>query len=109
MAKKPGEGNMIKKLKRAAKFLGHRLEYILVEDNEINVLNVNNHWVLLNPHEETGRHWLVEMEGKLTPNQWYKFAEIMYKECLNDENSLVRWFRTAPSELCFEKIMEVIP
>lgn len=107
---------MIKKLKRAAEWMGleiaceneHRIEvkhYVMVcgtrfEDGS----------VLFHPDHETGRHWLVEMERKLTPKQWRKYEISMYSYFLEDINpyDFDRWFKTAESKLCFEKIMEVV-
>jgi len=65
---------------------------------------------LFNPHEETGRHWLVEMMKKLNRDQWREFEELITEEGreLNISNPIMQWVSCAPSELCFEKIMEVI-
>lgn len=65
-----------------------------------------------NPHEETGRHWLVEMISKLSPEQYeswdYLMFEIALKYSKSNYPSYRQWLLAAPSELCFENIMEVI-
>jgi len=103
---------MIEKLKRAAEFLGYELttqfggEYF---ETKTEIIDIND----FNPHEETGRHWLVEMVNKLTLIQFNEYLykmQVTYKEgkLAKEDFDFWKWFWTAPSKLCFEKIMEVI-
>ena len=111
---------MIKKLKRAAEFSGFTPPYIYGERNGVVLVNTGTIYELdckiFNPHEETGRHWLVEMERKLDIVQYNEYKGLMleefhkrpYDEDKLETHNFSRWFKTAPSELCFEKLLEVI-
>ena len=105
----------IEKLKRAAEFLG-----LEIDERFAGVINrgLFKRYTdeQFNPHEETGRHWLVEMMRKLIGwgSKWNAFQYEILKEYNKEPNpfrkhlSFPHWLVTAPSELCFEKIMEVI-
>lgn len=105
---------MIKELKRAAEFLG---EDVIDVDNSPQKVWVKDEGIALNikifnPHEKEGRHLLVEMLRKLDNNQFEAYVRLMVQAYLDNKEgpllSMVRLIVTAPSKLCFEKIMEVI-
>ena len=99
---------MIKKLKRAAEFIDVD---ILIKGTSIFVLDENDLVKdTFNPHQETGRHWLIEMMRDFDENQWIKYGDLMAAEHLYEVYNIgyTQWLLIAPSELCFEKIMEVI-
>lgn len=101
---------MIKKLKRAAEGMGYNFQ----PDDQIVYKDRNVYGgKLFNPSEEIGRHWLVKMERTLDDFQWSEYRNkirVVYLKKYLGKNlpDFERWFKTAPSELCFEKIMEVI-
>lgn len=104
---------MNKKLKRAAEFLG--FESIIELMGEISVREKGAfHHEFFRPHLEDGRHWLVEMIKKTNIGQWNGYQNLMLDEFrkidfrVEKEIGFSKWLVTAPSELCFEKIMEVI-
>jgi len=100
---------MIEKLKLAAEFLGYskidngkRLSVYIKKDGK-------SLFALFNPHEDTGRHWLVEMENKLSGDQWVNYEAKLYNAGdFKFTEEFNRWFKTAPSEICFKCIIEVL-
>jgi len=106
---------MLDKTKRAAKFMGYPVvilqgfEYYELSDKEI--IPIEDY----KPYEELGRHWLVEIERKLTFEQFDSYIELIEEQLVrNGVLTEEKWpiaehlVRVAPSELCFEKLMEVI-
>jgi len=97
-------------LQIAVDFLG--LTYLKNGDEGIKIISskLNSHNNTFNPHEKEGRHFLVDMERKLTPDQWDEYENKMDYIWLKTKakNSFERWLKTAPSETCFKCIMQVI-
>ena len=61
------------KLKRAAEWMGCNFKVCM--DKEIYLWNRPNQWTtLFNPHEESGRNYLVDMLRKLSRDQWSSFC-----------------------------------
>jgi len=64
------------------------------------------------PHLETGIHWLRKMELSLSPEQWDEYTNLVLRHYPAGKDKFRRWERwfkcEASTELCFEKIMEVI-
>ena len=98
----------IEKLQRATRFLGK--ETNITTSNLYVRVDKSFLWETFNPHEKTGRHWLVEIMRKLTPGQFAKFHQAMQEYYFKNGSKLglQQWYFTVPSELCFEKLLEVI-
>lgn len=101
---------MIKQLKKAAEFLGYTVSCGSLWEDGYRQMELD----CFNPHLPEGRHWLVEMEKDLIHSQWNKYKKLMrdiYDEDFTDSSKGLifdRWFKTAPSEISFKCIMEVI-
>ena len=98
-----------KQLKIMAEFLGwdiHENHFHLPEENDKNCLLAI---IDFNPHERTGRHWLVDILEKMTPFQYKTYVYKMSLVYPMDSNiTLEQWIQTAPSEICCNAILEVI-
>lgn len=93
-------------LKRAAEWMGNLPENLNHEnDSELWYLNVNAEWVLFNPHEDF--NLLKKMVAKLSRNQFKAWRASML-EHWDFHMKVDQWLLTAPTKLCFEKLMEVI-
>lgn len=116
---------MIKKIKRAAEFLGYdisegipnnyKLPLFTYPANKVTFEHEPFEWVEFNPHEKDGRHWLVEMEDKLdeVQSEFYiiKLCESIGIPVHMDyvlKNNDIYQIKKAPSKLCFKIIMEII-
>lgn len=103
--------DMIKKLEIAAKFLGIKI-YIELDMafQDKGKWDLENHDEKFNPHEKTGRHWQVDIWEKFGTDEWESYTDLMY-ECwskLKDCKPFGIWLYTAPSEICFKCIIEVL-
>lgn len=109
------KGDMIGKLKKAAEFLGNKPESINDAFGKLYVINSDCVNKLFNPHEKEGRHLLVEMMDKLTDEQWELYVDkllhgvYMYIPIADrPKRGFYKWLITAPSDISFDCIMEVI-
>lgn len=97
---------MIEKLKRAARFIDEELETL---GGDLYAIRSDTSF---NPDEEEGTHWLKKMLRKLPFHEKDQYIGLMEKEYqkLDNPDFLLSWWLVceAPTELCFEKIMEVI-
>lgn len=98
---------MIKNLKLAAEFLGFSTK---IFDRVLHVSwDKNMDWVPFNPHEKTGRHWLVEMLSKFNFKQIEQYVTMLHTNTKTEEPfSMFKDLLTTPSEICFKCIMEVL-
>lgn len=110
---------MIEKLKKAAEFLGE--EITIWENSKQAIINASYHDsecqapVFFNPHEKEGRYLLVEILEKFTRKQRNKYIDLMFEKfkLIREKehyryNDFECWAIYAPSEICFDCIMEVI-
>jgi len=102
-------------LKRAADWMGeevaheneHRIEvkhYTTMVDGVI----YENGTELFNPHEDA--NLLKKMEEKLSHKEFGVYENLMRQAWYSNDakENFTKWFKTAPTKLCFEKLMEVI-
>lgn len=87
-------------LLRAAEFLG------LKTNMDMFTLHIKDKGPF-NPHEEEGRHWLVKIEKKMSLEQWDIYIDSMVYASGNNTPDF-KWLKTAPSSLCFKKIIQAI-
>ena len=101
---------MIKKLEIAAKFLGGELLHMEGFSPQIKWKGEKQYHIrVFNPHEKEGRHWLVEILRKFSPEQRNNYLGKMAKLCpVYDIMGQCFWIATAPSDICFDCIMEVL-
>lgn len=93
----------IETLKRAAEFMGEAW----YTDHSTKPYRIYRAGKLFNPHEDA--NLLKKMEEKLSPGQWETYKNLLYGEFrIAEEFDWMRWFKTAPTKLCFEKLMECI-
>jgi len=106
----------IEKLKRAADILG---EEFRESPHDAGIGQIYSEklerWTWFGPHQEEGAHWLKKMELKLDRKKRSEYETSMsihFSSIRTEEGFLwcefSFWFKTAPTKLCFEKIMEVI-
>ena len=107
----------IEKLKKAAvEFMRYKTisGHIYSQNSIGDAIYVDNFGLIpleeWDPQKETGRHFLVEMENNMSSADFelyqIEMSKVWYKTGV--AWSFERWFKTAPAELCFEKIMEVV-
>lgn len=110
---------MIKKLKLAAEFLGVELLHMEGFSPQIKwksekIKKIIICFMVFNPQEKKGRHWLVEIWDKFDDDQWGEYYWKMWKlwkkqfKGQSDSIDYARWSQTAPSDICFDCICEVL-
>ena len=107
---------MIEDLKICAEFLGWEHHVALNQFHTGKDLGDRWEWQLdgekFKPHQESGRHWLVEILRKFDDAQLDKYTQLLLmkrpKEYGRNPKKINRWIHTAPSDISFKCIMEVI-